>query len=144
MGKTLGACLKELSVFRVDVYDPSEPGPDQYLFYVHFDPAVKRDYSTGVEFHMAARIIAEKLIQRDASLNPRFINRLRYYANLVSLDVDSLRTAGYTLGAGLTLWIERSPEWSRLRNEVHLRVLISQMQSEVQAQVQARQLSASI
>src|SRR5262245_41202979 len=63
--------VKELSVYGVDVYDAAnEPGRDQYLVYLHFDPATKRGYSTEAEFHQAASWTAERLIQLDERVSP--------------------------------------------------------------------------
>ena len=103
--------MKELSVYRVDVFDPAhEPGGDQYLVYLHFDPATKRGYSTEAEFNLAASWIAERLIRLDERTSPGIMSRSRFRANRVILDVDSLKGGPY-LGAGITLWIELSPEW---------------------------------
>jgi hypothetical protein len=127
--------VKELSVYRVDVFGPAhEPGGDQYLVYLHFDPATKRGYSTEAEFNLAASWIAERLIRLDERTCPGIMSHSRFRANRVILDVDSLKAGPYYLGAGITLWIELSPGWSRLQNRSLVQLQILSMRSEVRAQ----------
>ena len=102
--------MKELSVYQIDVCDPAnKPGGDQYLVYLHFEPATKRGYSTEAEFQQAASRIAERLIRLDERVSPGIMSRSRFRANRVVLDVDSLKGGPYYLGADITLWIELSP-----------------------------------
>ena len=137
--------MKELEVYQVDVYDPAnEPCRDRYLVYVHFDPAAKRGYSTETEFNLAGSWIAERLTRLDESESPGIINRLRFNANRVTIDVDSLKGGPYSLGAGITLWIGLSPEWSRLRNRSLVQLQILRMQSEVRVQSQTGRYSTTI
>ena len=127
--------MKELSVYQIDVCDPAnEPGRDQYLVFLHFDPATKRGYSTGAEFHQAASWIAERLIRLDERVSPGIMSRSRFRANRVVLDVDSLKGRPYHLGADITLWIELSPGRSRLQNRSLVQLQILSMRSEVRAQ----------
>ena len=137
--------MKELDLYQVDVYDPAdEPCRDRYLVYVHFDSAAKRGYSTETEFNLAGSWIAERLTRLDESESPGIINRLRFNANRVTIDVDSLKGGPYSLGAGITLWIGLSPEWSRLRNRSLLQLQILRMQSEVRVQSQTGRYSTTI
>jgi hypothetical protein len=130
-----GLSLKELSVYRVGVHDPAnEPGGDQYLVYLHFDPTTKRGYSTEAEFNLAGSWIAERLIRLDERTSPGIMSRSRFRANRVILDVDSLKGGLYYLGAGIRLWIELSPGWSRLQNRSLVQLQILSMRSEVRAQ----------
>ena len=127
--------MKELSVYRVGVRDPAnEPSRDQYLVYLHFEPATKRGYSTEAEFHQAASWIAERLIRLDERASPGIMSRSRFRANRVVIDVDSLKGGPYYLGADITLWIELSPGRSRLQNRSLVQLQILSMRSEVRAQ----------
>jgi len=127
--------VKELSVYQIDVCDPAnKPGTDEYLVYLHFEPATKRGYSTEAEFHQAASWVAERLIRLDERASPGIMSRSRFRANRVVLDVDSLKGGPYHLGADITLWIELSPGWSRLQNRSLVQLQILSMRSEVRAQ----------
>src|SRR5262249_25015229 len=124
---------------QVDVCVPSnEQGRDHYLVYVHFDQATKRCFSTEAEFNLAGSWIAERLIRLDESASPGFISRLRFRANRVTVDADSLKGA-HSLGKGITFWIELSPGWSRLRNQSLVKLQILTMQAEVRAKFANRQ-----
>jgi hypothetical protein len=130
--------VKELSAYRVDVFDPAnEPGRDQYLVYLHFDPTTKRAYSTEDEFHQAASWIAERLIRLDERASPGITSRSRFRADRVIFDVESLKGGPYYLDAGITLWIELLPGWSRLQNRSLVQLQILSMRSEVRAQSHA-------
>jgi hypothetical protein len=123
--------VKELSVYRVGVRDPAnEPSRDQYLVF----PTTKRGYSTEAEFHQAASWIAERLIRLDERVSPGIMSRSRFRANRVILDIDSLKGRPYYLGAGITLWIELWPGWSRLQKRTLVQLQILSMRSEVRAQ----------
>jgi mRNA-degrading endonuclease toxin of MazEF toxin-antitoxin module len=136
--------VKELDVYQVDVYDPAEePCRDRYLVYVHFDPGAHRGYSTETEFNLAGSWIAERLIRLDESESPGIISRLRFNANRVTVDVDPLKGGPYSPGAGIKLWIELSPGWSRLRNRSLVQLQILRMQSEVRAQSQTGRYSTT-
>ena len=136
--------MKELDVYQVDVYDPAdEPCGDRYLIYVHFDPGAQRGYATETEFNLAGSWIAERLIRLDESESPGIISRLRFSANRVTIDVDSLKGGPYSPGAGITLWIGLSPGWSRLRNRSLVQLQILRMQSEVRAQSQTGRYSTT-
>ena len=129
-----GNVVKELSVYQIDVCDPAnKPGTDEYLVYLHFEPATKRGYSTEAEFHQAASWIAERLIRSDERVSPGIMSRSRFRANRVVLDVDSLKGGPYHLGADITLWIELSPGRSRLQNRILVQLQILSMRSEVRA-----------
>jgi len=135
--------VKELSVYRVGVHDPAnEPVGDQYLVYLHFEPATKRGYSTEAEFHQAASWIAERLIRLDERVSPGIMSRSRFRANRVVLDIDSLKGRPYYLGAGITLWIELWPGWSRLQKRTLVQLQILSMRSEVRAQSLANKSDA--
>jgi hypothetical protein len=132
--------VKELSAYRVDVSDPAnELGRDQYLVFLHFDPAAKRGYSTEAEFQQAASRIAERLIRLDERVSPGIMSRSRFRANRVVLDVDSLTGGPYYLGADITLWIDLSPGCSRLQNRSLVQLQILSMRSEVRTQSLAHQ-----
>jgi hypothetical protein len=132
--------VKELSVYRVDVFDPAnQSAGDQYLVYLHFDPGTKRAYSTESEFNLAGSRITERLIRLDERTSPGIMSRSRFRANRVTLDVDSLKGGPYYLDAGITLWIELSPGWSRLRNRSLVQLQILSMRSEVRVQSLAHQ-----
>ena len=137
--------VKELDVYQVDVYDPAntEPCRDQYLVYVHFDPAAKRGYLREPEFNLAGSWVAERLVRLDESESPGIISRLRFYANRVTIDVDSLKGGPHSLGAGITLWIGLSPGWSRLRNRSLVQLQILRMQSEIRVQSQTDRYSTT-
>ena len=127
--------MNELSVYQVDVSDPAtEPGRDRYLVFLHFDPVNKRGYSTEAEFHQAASWIAERLIRLDERVSPGIMSRSCFRANRVILDIDSLKGRPYYLGAGITLWIELWPGWSRLQKRTLVQLQILSMRSEVRAQ----------
>ena len=127
--------MKELSVYRVGVHDPAnEPGGDQYLVYLHFDPATGRGYSTEAESNLAASWIAERLIRLDERTSPGIVGRSRFRANRVTLDVDSLKGGPYRLSTGITLWIELSPGLSRLQNRSIVQLQILSMRSEVRSE----------
>jgi hypothetical protein len=128
--------VKELSVYRVDAFDPNEPGSDRYLVYVHFDPSTKRGYSTEAGYNLSGSWIAERLIRLDESGSPGIMSRLRFYANRVTLDVDALKGGPHSLGAGIALWIEISPGWSRLGNQSLVKLQILMIQSEIRVQLQ--------
>ena len=124
--------MREFEVYQVDVRAPSnEPGRDHYLVYVHFDPATKRSYSTEAEFNLAGSWIVERLIRLDESASPGITSRLQFHATRVTVDVDSLKGGIHSLGKGITFWIERSPGWSRLRNQSLVKLQILMMQTEV-------------
>ena len=137
LGNSVFHEVKELDVYQVDVYDPAniEPCRDQYLVYVHFDPAAKRGYSSEPEW------VAERLTRLDESESPGIISRLRFYAKRVTLDVDSLEGGPHSLGAGIALWIGHSPGWSRLRNRSLVQLQILRIQSEVRVQSQTARYS---
>jgi hypothetical protein len=121
-------------VYQVDVCVPSnEQGKDHYLVYVHFDPATTHSYSTEAECSLAGSWIAERLIRLDESASPGIMSRLRFHANRVTVDVDSLKGGVHSLGKGIRFWIELSPGWSRLRNQSLVKLQILMMQAEVQA-----------
>jgi hypothetical protein len=143
LGNSLFHEVKELDVYQVDVYDPAntEPCRDQYLVYVHFDPAAKRVYSSEPELNLAGSWIAERLTRLDESESPGIISRLRFYAKRVTLDVDSLEGGPHSLGAGIALWIGHSPRWSRLRNRSLVQLQILRIQSEVRVQSQTARYS---
>ena len=130
-----GTVVKELSVYQIVVCDPAnKPGTDEYLVYLHFDPATKRGYSTVAELHQAASWIAERLIRLDERVSPGIMSRSHFRVNRVILDVDSLKERPHYLGAGITLWIELFPEWSRLLHRRLVQLQILSMRSEVRAQ----------
>ena len=135
--------MKALDVCQVDVYDPAdtEPCRDHYLVYVHFDPAVKRGYSSEPEFNLAGSWVAERLTRLDESESPGIISRLRFYAKRVTVDVDSLKGGPHSLGAGIALWIGHSPGWSRLRNRSLVQLQILRIQSEVRVQLERARYS---
>jgi hypothetical protein len=136
--------VRELEVYRVDVCVPSnEQGGDLYLVYFHLDPATKRGYSTEAELKLAGSWIAERLIRLDESASPGMMSRLRFHASRVSVDVDSLKGGPHSLGKGITFWIERSPGWSRLRNQSLVKLQILMTQSEVRAQFQTGSFSTN-
>jgi hypothetical protein len=129
--------VKELDVYQVDGYDPAEEScKARYLVFVHFDAGAQRGYSSETEFNRAGSWIAERLIRLDESESPVIISRLRFNANRVTIDAHSLKGGPYSPGAGITLWIELSPEWSRLRNRSLVQLQILRMQSELRAQSQ--------
>jgi hypothetical protein len=126
--------MQNRQVYQVDFYDPNYPAVDQYLVYVHIDRSVKRGYSSEADFATAASRIAEKLINIDFSSKPAMSNNFRFYPNLITVDVDSFKGKPNDIGAGITLWLERAPEWSQLQNPVLLQIQITRMRSEVEAQ----------
>ena len=131
-------------LYQVDVYDPAEePCRDRYLVYVHFDAGAQRGYSTETEFNRAGSWIAERLIRLDESESPGIINRLRFNANRVTIDVDSLKGGPYSPGVGIKLWVELSPGWSRLQNRSLVQLQILRMQSEVRVQSQTGRYSTT-
>jgi hypothetical protein len=135
--------VREFDLYQVDVCVPSnEQGRDRYLVYVYFDPATKRGYSTEAECNLAGSRIAERLIRLDESASPGIMSRLRFHADRVTLDVDSLKGGAHSLGRGITFWIELSPGWSRLRNQSLVKLQILMMQSEVRAQLQTQPRNA--
>jgi len=145
LGNSVFHEVKELDVYQVDVYDPAntEPCRDQYLVYVHFDPAAKRGYLREPEFNLAGSWVAERLVRLDESESPGIISRLRFYANRVTIDVDSLKGGPHSLGAGITLWIGLSPGWSRLRNRSLVQLQILRIQSEIRVQSQTDRYSTT-
>ncbi|MGA8476791.1 MAG: hypothetical protein WB696_02415 [Chthoniobacterales bacterium] len=58
----------------------------------------------------------------------------RFYSNPVTLDVNSFKGKPHDIGAGITLWLERAPEWSQLQNPVLLKAQIMRIRTKVQAQ----------
>ena len=126
--------MQNRQVYQVDSYDPNNPTVDQYLVYVYIDRSVRREYSSEADFAIAASRIAEKLINIDFSSKPAMPNTFRFYPNLLTLDVDSFKGKPHDIGAGITVWLERSPQWSQLQNPVLLQTQIMRMRSEVEAQ----------
>jgi hypothetical protein len=112
-----------------------DAGRDQYLIYVHFDP-IHRDHRGDQMRMLGAKTIAEKLIQLDDRLFPGIMGRLNIIAPLVTEDVDSFRGPVYDLEAGITVWIERSPQWSLLRHPIQRQFRLMMMRSEVRRQLE--------
>ena len=127
-------------MYQIVVCDPAnKPGTDEYLVYLHFDPATKRGYSTVAKLHQAASWIAERLIRLDERVSPGIMSRSHFRVNRVILNVDSLKGGPYCLSSSITLWIELSPGWSRLQNRSIVQLQILSMRSEVRAQSLANQ-----
>jgi hypothetical protein len=87
----------------------------------------------------AAKVIGIKLIRLDCGIVPDLVGRFKIEAPEMIEDADSFQArsfhVGYDLGVGITFWIERSPEWSRLRNEFLVQWKIEEMRGELQKQL---------
>jgi hypothetical protein len=131
--------MRQLLLNRIIVYDPSdELRRDSYQIYVYFDPANRGDWGYLMRTE-AAKAVGTKLVRLDYGVIPDFIGRFKIEAPEIIEDADSFQArsfhVGYDLGVGITFWIERSPEWSRLRNEILVQWKIEEMRGDLQKQL---------
>jgi hypothetical protein len=117
-------------LYQAEYQDPNNTD-NYYIGFVHFDPSVKRAYTTDDEYKRAAAWIIEKLLSADFPVLPA---GARIYAVKTGKAVDRLMSIPIDIGAGISIWLDQVPASSRLQEPAILGFQIAKMREEVRLQ----------